>query len=290
MSQPDASSPSATRRVLWAATVRTKSLDERLQAIAGSPFTHMSVFPVDFVGWRDGGMSDRQIGQAIREANVEVNTVDPYMRWTPGFTLDDYPEAVDRAFVDHSEDDVLRMAAALATRQINVVSAASVPFDLAACADQLGKFVDRAGLNGLSVTLEFMPISNVYGLREGLALVNAVARDNLALCFDTWHFHRSEADIDLLRTVPGKAIAEVQLADARLKIEGDLFTDLMHYRRVPGEGEFDLPGTVEVLKSIGAWRSVGPEIFSDEMDRLQVTEAVRRAAAGFKRFDHPEAT
>ena len=38
----------ASRRVLWAANVRTKSLDDRLVAAQASGFDAMSVFPIDF--------------------------------------------------------------------------------------------------------------------------------------------------------------------------------------------------------------------------------------------------
>lgn len=39
------------RRVLWAASLRTKSLDDRLAAAQAGGFAHMSVFPIDWRNW-----------------------------------------------------------------------------------------------------------------------------------------------------------------------------------------------------------------------------------------------
>jgi hypothetical protein len=37
---------------------------------------------------------------------------------------------------------------------------------------------------------------------------------------------------------------------------------------------------LKVLREIGAWRSVGPEILSDEIDALDAGEAARRTSEG----------
>jgi sugar phosphate isomerase/epimerase len=122
-----------------------------------------------------------------------------------------------------------------------------------------------------------MPISSIATLAQGWDLVHAVNRDNLGLTFDTWHFWRADPDHDLLRTIPGDKITDVQLVDATRALKGDLLNDLLHHRLFAGEGEFDLKTTVAVLREIGGYNSVGPELFSDAMDALEATEAGRRA-------------
>jgi hypothetical protein len=55
--KPAMSPASDTRRVLWAANVRNKPFEERLTAARIGGFTHMSVFPIDWRGWTDQGLT-----------------------------------------------------------------------------------------------------------------------------------------------------------------------------------------------------------------------------------------
>ena len=273
------------KQVLWAAALRNKGLDDRLAAVAKAGFSHMSAFPVDVKNWRKAGDNDRQIATKCRDAGVAIVTIDPYVQWTPGFRLEDYPSPDDRAFVEHDEAAVFAMAEAFGAPQINLVSWGNAALDIAAAAESLAAVADRAKARGIKLTFEFMPLSNVPDLKTAIQLLDAVGGDRVGLTFDTWHFHRSDPDHALLRTLDGARVTEIQLADAAMTMHGDLMNDLQHFRRVPGEGEFDLTTTVTVLKEIGAWRSVGPEIFSDEMDGLTADDAAARARAGQDRFN-----
>ena len=83
-------------------------------------------------------------------------------------------------------------------------------------------------------------------------------------------------DHDLLRSISGDRIFRVQLADAAAEVAGSLYNDLLHYRRLPGEGDFDLPTVIGILDDIGALDSVGVELFSDRFDDLDAKTAGRR--------------
>jgi hypothetical protein len=106
------------RRVLWAANVRTKSLDDRLTAANEGGFNAMSVFPIDFKGWRTSGMSGGDIRRKFEAAGIHAAIVDPFVQWTPGFAIPaDYP-ADNVSFIDHTEADVFAMAAELGATQM----------------------------------------------------------------------------------------------------------------------------------------------------------------------------
>lgn len=265
------------RRVLWAANVRTKPLNERLIAATEGGFDAMSVFPVDYKTWRDGGMSAAEIRARFADSGVDAAIVDPFVQWVPDFRIPSgYPEA-NIAFVDHTEADVFAMAEGLGATQMNVVEGLGQEHERSALIDALGGLADRAGARGLRLGLEPMPISSIATLAQGWDLVQGVGRENLGLTFDTWHFWRAEPDHDLLRTIPGDRIFDVQLADARTELKGDLLNDLLRHRLLAGEGDFDLETTVAILKQIGAYRQVGPELFSDAMDGLDAREVGRLA-------------
>lgn len=271
------SDQSTIRRVLWAASLRTKPLDERLTAAKAGGFSHMSVFPSDWRRWTDGGLTGAAIRSKLREAGVQVIAIDPFVQWVPNFRMPaDYP--VDyRSFIDFSEAEVLRIAEELEAETINCVEGLGQPFDTAVLIDAFGAFADRAAARGLKVTLEFMPISSLPDLRAGWTIVEQANRTNAGLTFDTWHFFRSDPDFDLLAQVPGNKIFEVQLADAFAELQAATLTeDLLRFRRLPGEGELDVARVVGALQEIGAWRSVGPEVFADAMDALESTDVGAR--------------
>ena len=266
------------RLVMWGAALMAHPLATRLAAVDESGFTHMTVFPADMKRWRREGMTDAEITRMIEGSGVGIATIDPYTGWVPGWSMKGLDE-ITREFIEVSENDVFRMAEVLGTGQINMVESAGAPYDEAAYADAMAAFAERAHAHGLQPTFEFMPTSKIAGLREGWSLIQTSGAD-VGLTFDTWHFWRSDPDHDLLATIPMDRILEVQIADGGADIVEDLQTDLLYHRRVPGEGDFDLRRTIDVLRGMGPIRSIGPETFSREMNETPATEAVARNAAG----------
>jgi sugar phosphate isomerase/epimerase len=271
--------------VLWAANVRTKPFDARLDAAAASGFTHMSMFPIDYRMLLDAGMTDATIGQRIRTSGLRVHVCDPFVQWVPNFAIPaGYPPDYV-AFIDHDESFLYRMADAVGAEAVNCVEGLGQPHEPAALSDALGEFALRARRRGLRTAFEFMPISSVPDLAAGWRIVEPLASAGVGLTFDTWHYFRSRPDAALLARIPAERILEVQLADATLALRGaNLTEDLLRYRLLPGDGEFDIVGVVAQLKRMGAWRSVGPEVFSDTMDALDTPQAARLAARSLDRW------
>lgn len=285
MATPPAATDAPTRRVLWAANVRTKPFDDRLRAAEAGGFTDMSVFPIDWRGWTEGGLTGPEMRRRLRDAGVTVLAIDPCVQWTPGFALPEGYPPDHLGFIDFDGDTILRIADDLGAEAVNCVEGLNEPHEEAALVDALGAFADRAAAAGLRVTFEFMPISSVPDLAAGWRLVSAVGRDNLGLCFDTWHYCRSGPDAALLATIPGDKVFEVQLADALRDLQAPtLNEDLLRFRRLPGEGELPIAEVVAQLKAIGAWTSVGPEVFADAMDALDATEAGQRCGENLARW------
>jgi sugar phosphate isomerase/epimerase len=159
------------RRVLWAASLRTKPLAERLDAAKAGGFSHMSVFPIDWRRWTEAGLNGAAIRSMLRDAGVRVLAVDPFVQWVPDFSMPaEYP-ADYRSFIDFSEAEILQIAEELEAETVNYVEGLGQPFETAALADAFGDFADRAGDRGLKTTLEFMPISSIPDLQAGWTIV-----------------------------------------------------------------------------------------------------------------------
>src|SRR4029077_8050861 len=103
------------------------------------------------------------------------------------------------------------------------------------------------------------------------------------IAIDSWHFTRSNGDLDELRALPGTLVKSVQLNDGPLAPEADMMEATLHERRLPGDGEFDLTGLIAALDAIGADAPFGVEVFSDELDALSPADAARRAAIATRR-------
>ena len=137
---------------------------------------------------------------------------------------------------------------------------------------------DRAAARGnWTVHLEFMPFSGIPDLATAWEIVRTANRSNGGVLLDTWHYYRGTPDHELLKTIPGNKVFRVQLADANKDLNGDLMNDLLHYRKLPGEGDFDLTTVLQILQDTGGLNSLGPEIFADQMDALSAEQATEQA-------------
>ncbi|HKO25812.1 MAG TPA: hypothetical protein VJU80_00025, partial [Solirubrobacteraceae bacterium] len=71
-------------------------------------------------------------------------------------------------------------------------------------------------------------------------------------------------------------LAWVELSDGPVQYMDDKIAEVTRFRRLPGEGEFDIPGYIEACRSIGYEGPWGAEILSEELRALPLEEAVKR--------------
>jgi sugar phosphate isomerase/epimerase len=280
------------RRVLWAATVRNKTLAQRLEAARIGRFTHMTLFPIDVRRWEAEALTAREVRAMMQDSGIELLAMDPYGQWVPDFAFpSDYPDLLKSHF-DFDEAEIFRMSETLEALEINLVEPFRGPwkrsYELPALVDAFGAFADRARDRGFVTTLEFMPLSFISDLELAWKIVSGANRPDTGICYDTWHFARSGSSLDLLASIPGEKIAEIQISDARAELAGDLITDLLHHRLLPGEGELNVAEQVRVLRQIGAYRSVGPEIFADRFDEMDHMTAGRLAGESLDQWSADE--
>lgn len=223
-------------------------------------------------------MSLSQIKQTAADRGVRISVLDPFALWVPDTTPASWATATDRAFVDFTEDDIFRMAEGLGIESINLIETYGNPVDTEAAAERFANLARRCADYGYRLQLEFMPFSGINDLAKAWDIVRLADVPNGGLTFDTWHYYRGTINDDLLRTIPGEKIFQVQYADAKWALNGTLVNDLLHYRLFPGEGEFPLTGLVNLLTSIGGQSAVGVELFSDRIDAMDAVEAGTKVA------------
>jgi sugar phosphate isomerase/epimerase len=255
---------------LWAGTVGfTSPLAERFAAAAATGCRQVTLSPPDVLRAAKDGTTAAEIGRQARDLGL-VLVIDPVMNWYPD------REPSPSRFAGVSTDDALRMCEALGVTSLSAIATASSDLPVPELAGSFARLCDRAAGFGAQVHLEFIPFTIVRTLRIAWDLVRAADRPNGGLVFDTWHFFRGEPQFDVLETIPGDRIFQIQLDDARAEPTGTLREETQH-RLLPGDGELDLVTAIRTLHRIGALRWVGPEVISPQLAALPVLDAATLA-------------
>jgi len=115
--------------------------------------------------------------------------------------------------------------------------------------DNLGKLARIAQNDGLEISFEFMPFTQVRSYEQALRIKNQVAQPNLRLLIDALHLSRSGRDFGSLEKIDPAIVSYVHLCDAPAKIptsEG-LRDEARQARLYPGEGELALDDFLDAM-------------------------------------------
>lgn len=137
---------------------------------------------------------------------------------------------------------------------------------------------DRAAEHGLDVLLEFLPWGPVPDARTAWRVVRESGADNAGVLVDSWHHFRGAADDDMIREVPADRLRAIQIDDARAEPVGTLYDDTRNERLLPGEGDLDLVGFIQLLDDHGVDAPWSVEVLSHTQRARPPVEAARLAA------------
>ncbi len=137
---------------------------------------------------------------------------------------------------------------------------------------------DAAGHTDATLVYEFMPFdTNVHTLDAAIEVAAGAGQPNGGLAVDTWHLAKlGIAPADLHR-VPPEYLRWVELSDGQLASMQDLGQECLDHRKLPGEGEFDIPGYIEACIELGYRGPWGVEVLSAAQRSLPIEEEFSRA-------------
>ena len=184
-----------------------------------------------------------------------------------------------RAESDKRRRLLFEAAAALDAHHIKVGNIPGTPCELGQLTDAFGELCeDAASHTPATVVYEFMPFDvNVNALDAALQVVQGAAQPNGGLAIDTWHMAKLGIAPDELRQVPLEYLSWVELSDGQVQNMDDLVDETVNHRRLPGEGEFDIPGYVAVCQDTGYTGPWGVEVLSEELRSLPIDQEFDRA-------------
>src|SRR4029078_10413208 len=114
--------------------------------------------------------------------------------------------------------------------------------------DAFATLSDEVRPTGANVIIEFMPFTDVRSIDAALEILAGADGSNVGLLVDTWHVFRGGIDLGEVAAIPARFLKGVELEDAR-PAEGDPFDDTRFRRRLPGEGDFDIPGFLRAVET-----------------------------------------
>jgi sugar phosphate isomerase/epimerase len=189
------------------------------------------------------------------------------------------PGAEERKASDEQRKLLLEAAAALDAHHIKVGNIPGTPCEIPQLTERFGELcADAAEQTKANVVYEFMPFdANVKSVDTALQVVEGAGADNGGLAIDTWHMSKLGIAPDELRKIPLERLSWVELSDGQFEDMDDPVIETTQFRRLPGEGEFDIRGYVRACQEVGYGGPWGVEVLSKELDEQPMEEIFKRS-------------
>jgi sugar phosphate isomerase/epimerase len=252
---------------------RARPFEERVAAAAGAGFAAMGLYVREYQRLRTEGATDADLRAVLDTHGMRVVEIEALRGWAA--------TGPEREAYLADERAVFAMSDALGPgHHVQVIGPYTGTLDDGA--EAFAGVCDRAAEHGLCAAIEFLPeMSNIPDADTAMDIVARAGRANGGICLDTWHHVRGANDDDMLRRVPPERIFAVQIDDGpRRRVDADYYTDCTRYREVPGEGEFDLVGFLQLLADMGVRVPLSVEVISTALLEQPAGEIARRLYDG----------
>jgi sugar phosphate isomerase/epimerase len=180
---------------------------------------------------------------------------------------------------DEQRKLLLEAAGALGAHHVKVGNIPGVPCELPKLTERYAELcADAADRTDAVIAYEFMPFDvNVDNLDAALEVVGGAGAKNGGLVIDTWHMSKLGIAPDDLKRIPLEHLTWVELSDGRFEWMEDRVEETTKFRKLPGEGEFDIRGYIRAAQEAGYDDAWGIEVLSDELRAEPIDEMYRNA-------------
>ena len=184
-----------------------------------------------------------------------------------------------RAESDATRKMLWDAAAALGAHHVKVGNIPGTPAEVPIVAERFAELcADAAEHHDAKVVYEFMPFdANVQDIDTALEVVGAADSGNAGVAIDTWHMSKLGIAPEELRKAPLEQLGWIELSDGQRENMDDLIEETTQYRKLPGEGEFDIPGYIEIAQDMGYPGPWGVEVLSEELRQKPIEEIFQSA-------------
>jgi sugar phosphate isomerase/epimerase len=215
----------------------------------------------------------REMKQAFDDNGLRHLELEFLMDWF----LDEDDER--RRASDEMRELLLRAAGELDAHHVKVGNIPGVPAEISQLTERFGELCAEAAQHtDAKIVYELMPFDvNVNSLDTALQVVGGAGAKNGGIAIDTWHMSKLGIEPDDLRRIPLEYLSWVELSDGRRDDMDDVVDETINHRALPGEGEFDVRGFVDVCRDHGYAGPWGVEVLSEELRNNPIDVIFRRA-------------
>jgi sugar phosphate isomerase/epimerase len=244
-------------------------IEDRLQAAAEHGYTGVGLVDHDLAAV-DGQIGLKRLGDRLRELELPNVEVEILADW--------YATGERRRRSEAQRAELLRAAEALGARHMKIRGdLEGPPASLEETLEPFAQLCRQAAEVGTVVALEPIPSTTFPDLRSARALVEAAGEPNGKLCVDVWHVARAGTPYSEVAALPRELIAHVEIDDARAEVVDGLWTDTIHHRLLPGEGDLDVVAFLSALRETGYDGTLGVEVISRTHRKLPLGQAAEAA-------------
>lgn len=253
---------------------------DRVDAVQAAGFRGIGIDLGDIRAAGRSGLDD--LALLIAERHLDTVEIELLTDW--------WKAGPSRDASDIARTELFQAARVLGARHIKICGDlayrkgdALEPLEIDRLAPALRELAREAADNGTRVALEFMPLTNIVTVAQARQLIETVDHPTAGICVDVWHVERGGSPLGDLAALPPELVFAVEIDDAAGVRIGSFYEDTIYNRRLPGDGDFDLPGFVEAVRATGFDGLWGVEILSNVQRVKPMQEAVREAFAAAKR-------
>jgi sugar phosphate isomerase/epimerase len=173
-------------------------------------------------------------------------------------------------------------ALAAGTRAPVCIAAVFAPVPRARALAELDRCAEMLNQVGTRLALEFAAYGGLTRLADAVSLCEEVGWDRCGVLVDTWHFFRTDAPWDVLRSLGGEQIALVHVNDGP-SVPGDDAVQEGRFGRLPvGMGAFPLAEFAAALDGVGYVGALSTEVLSDDVRNRAPEEGARLLFASLR--------
>ena len=244
---------------------RNTSFEDRLRAAANAGFDGIGWFVADYVKHRELGWTDADIINALHDHGLVLHEVD----------------AIPLVRLDHAEVGI-HMVNTFGAHHLQVQGNRPESFDESVAI--VRRLADGVGLSGGWIAIEFVGNMNIRTATDALEIALATERVNVGVQVDIWHHVRGANNWEMLEAVPVDRLTSVQFDDGSIvPVLDDYTEDTIRFRKLPGEGEFDITRFLAAVYPTSVDLPLSVEVIADELMELGVDEAAQRMAEATRR-------
>jgi len=244
-------------------------IQDRIEAASSAGYTGIGLMHAD-LKVIEHMIGLKPLAQQLSELNLRCVELEVITGW--------YATDERRRRSDEIRAELLRAAETLGAHHIKICGEfRSPPGPVDLMAQEFSRLCRQAAESGTMVTIEFIVASSIPDLRTALDIVVQAGEPNGKLCLDLWHVARARTPLTEIAALAASQIGHIELCGGRADLVTDLWTDTIHHRLLPGQGDFDTTGFLRATRRTGYRDSVGVEVISHKHRKLSLQEAAESA-------------